>query len=74
MFECALEICDELRQQYTEEMYNYTQLSSLHQQMSVFYDKIMHETRFEPQYFRVAFYGRDFPTFLQDKVALLSND
>ncbi|CAL8078440.1 unnamed protein product [Orchesella dallaii] len=67
MFECALEICDELRQQYSEEMYNYAQLPSLLQKMATFYDRILKETRFEPNYFRVAFYGKEFPSFLQDK-------
>lgn len=67
MFECAIEMCDELRQQYAEEMYNYAQLPNLLQKMATLYDKILREARFEPQYFRVAFYGKDFPTFLQDK-------
>lgn len=70
MYECAIEMCDELRQQYAEEMFNYSQLPNLLQKMATYYDKILKEARFAPQYFRVAFYGRDFPSFLQDKVTI----
>ena len=68
MWECAIEICDELRQQYSEEMYNYSQLPQLLKRMAQMYEKILKEVRFEPEYFRVAFFGRGFPSFLQDRV------
>jgi dedicator of cytokinesis protein 1 len=68
MWECAIEICDELRQQYSEEMYNYSQLPQLLKRMATLYEKILKDVRFEPEYFRVAFFGRGFPSFLQDKV------
>ncbi|XP_021951267.1 dedicator of cytokinesis protein 2 isoform X4 [Folsomia candida] len=67
MWECALEVCDELRQQY-EDTYNYVRLPKLHRQVADFYDKILDDPRFKPEYFRVAFYGGGFPSFLQDKV------
>ncbi|CAG7727806.1 unnamed protein product [Allacma fusca] len=67
MWECALEICDELRQQYAEESYNYTQLPVLLRDMATFYEEIMQKNRLNPSYFRVAFYGRGFPSFLQQK-------
>jgi len=67
MWECALEVCDELRQQY-EESYVYSKLPRLHQNIATLYDKILKEARYEPEYFRVAFYGTGFPSFLQDKV------
>jgi hypothetical protein len=70
MWECALEVCDELRQQY-EDAYNYGKLPKLHRQVADFYDKIMDQTRYPPTYFRVAFYGCGFPSFLQDKVCFL---
>ena len=37
--------------------------------MSKLYDKILQEIRPVPGYFRVAFYGRGFPAFLQNKVS-----
>ena len=36
--------------------------------MSRLYDNILQEVRPVPAYFRVAFYGRGFPAFLQNKV------
>ena len=33
-----------------------------------FYENVMTRLRAEPEYFRVAFYGRSFPKFLQNKV------
>ena len=73
MWECALEVCDELKQQYAEESYNYCQLPSLLRQMATFYEEIMKKNRLDPTYFRVAFYGRGFPSFLQDKVGIPPN-
>lgn len=68
MWECALEVCKELAKQYEEEVYDYTQLSALLKQMAHFYENIMKQLRAEPEYFRVAYYGRGFPPFLQNKV------
>nr|CAD7263934.1 unnamed protein product [Timema shepardi] len=68
MWECALTVCKELVTQYEEEIFDYIQLSSLLKRMSQFYDSIMKQIRPEPEYFRVAFYGRGFPAFLQNKV------
>jgi dedicator of cytokinesis protein 1 len=67
MWECALEICDELRSQYADETYNYALLSPLLQRMSSFYNSILKGVRCDPEYFRVAFFGTEFPAFLQDK-------
>jgi dedicator of cytokinesis protein 1 len=67
MWECALEVCEEIRQQH-EETYNYSKLPKLHRQIADFYDRILDEPRFKAEYFRVAFYGGGFPSFLQDKV------
>ncbi|XP_063232451.1 dedicator of cytokinesis protein 1 isoform X3 [Bacillus rossius redtenbacheri] len=68
MWECALSVCQELMEQYKEETFDYIQLSALHKRMSQFYDNIMKQIRPKPEYFRVAFYGRGFPPFLQNKV------
>ncbi|XP_075232677.1 dedicator of cytokinesis protein myoblast city [Lycorma delicatula] len=67
MWECALSVCKELARQYEEEIFDYYQLSKLFRRMSTFYDNIMQQQRPEPEYFRVAFYGRGFPAFLQNK-------
>nr|CAD7428799.1 unnamed protein product [Timema monikensis] len=63
MWECALTVCKELVTQYEEEIFDYIQLSSLLKRMSQFYDSIMKQIRPEPEYFRVAFYGRGFPAY-----------
>ncbi|GFG33105.1 hypothetical protein Cfor_10663, partial [Coptotermes formosanus] len=68
MWECALAVCKELVTQYEEEVFDYMQLSCLLKKMSQFYDNIMKQIRPEPEYFRVAYYGRGFPAFLQNKV------
>lgn len=68
MWECALNICKELIVVYEEDTFDYHQLSSVHKRMSQFYDSIMTQVRPEPEYFRVAYYGRGFPAFLQNKV------
>lgn len=68
MFECALEKCQELVKQYEEETFDYEQLSRLHNTMAKFYDEIMKSLRPPSEYFRVGYYGRGFPAFLQNKV------
>lgn len=70
MWECALGICKELIKQYEEETFDYTQLSLLLMRMAKFYDSIVKQLRPEPEYFRVAYYGRGHPSFLQNKVRL----
>ncbi|XP_039295839.1 dedicator of cytokinesis protein 1 [Nilaparvata lugens] len=67
-WECALTICKELVKQYEEEIFDYHLLSELLRRMSSFYDSIMKQLRPEPEYFRVGYYGRGFPPFLQNKV------
>lgn len=68
MWECALEKCQELAKQYEEETFDYEHLSKLHSQMAEFYRSIMQTDRPKPEYFRVGYYGRGFPQFLQNKV------
>jgi dedicator of cytokinesis protein 1 len=68
MWECALEVCKELVLQYEKETFDYIQLSALHKKMAIFYSNIIDQMRAEPEYFRVGFYGRGFPAFLQNKV------
>lgn len=70
MWECALQVCQELAKQYEEETFDYEALSELHRKMASFYDNILKQIRPEPEYFRVAYYGRGFPVFLQNKVVI----
>lgn len=67
MWECALDLCKELAQQYEFEVYDYLSLSKVHNQMSEFYSKILKEMRHDPEYFRVSFYGLGFPELLRNK-------
>jgi dedicator of cytokinesis protein 1 len=57
-----------LATQYEEVTFEYPKLAELLSTMSKFYNNIMTELRPQPEYFRVAFYGRGFPAFLQNKV------
>jgi len=68
MWECALAVCKELVSQYEEETFDYLQLSVLLIRMAKFYDCIVKQLRPEPEYFRVAYYGKGHPAFLQNKV------
>jgi len=68
MWECALTVCKELVSQYEEETFDYLQLSVLLRRMAKFYDCIVKQLRPEPEYFRVAYFGRGHPIFLQNKV------
>lgn len=68
LWEAGLMLSKELLTQYENETFDYGQLSTLHARMATFYDNIMRHLRPEPEYFRVAYYGRSFPAFLQNKV------
>lgn len=68
MWEYAIEKCKELARQYEQETFEYERLSELHRRLADFYDNIMKHARPEPEYFRVGYYGKGFPQFLQNKV------
>lgn len=70
MWEDALVLCKELVKHYEEVIIDYVKLSDLLDRMAGFYRNIMkpQNLRPEPEYFRVAYYGRGFPAFLQNKV------
>uniref|UniRef100_A0A182ID12 Signaling protein n=1 Tax=Anopheles arabiensis TaxID=7173 RepID=A0A182ID12_ANOAR len=67
MWECAIDLCKELAQQYENEVYDYLSLSELYKKMSQFYENILRTTRYESIYYRVTFYGAGFPEFLRNK-------
>lgn len=68
LWEAGITLSKELLAQYENETFDYAQLSSLHARIATFYENIMRQLRPEPEYFRVAYYGRNFPAFLQNKV------
>ncbi|KAG8178683.1 hypothetical protein JTE90_011611 [Oedothorax gibbosus] len=68
LWETGLALCKELATQYENEVFDYIQLSTLLKRMAEFYDSIMKQVRPEPEYFRVAYFGRGFPPFLQNRV------
>ncbi|ETN61959.1 dedicator of cytokinesis protein 1 [Anopheles darlingi] len=67
MWECAIELCKELAQQYENEVYDYLSLSELYKRMSTFYENILRTTRYESIYYRVTFFGLGFPEFLRNR-------
>ena len=68
MWEHALDQSRQLARQYEDEIIDYYAMADLRKQEAEFYEDIMTRLRPEPEYFRVAFYGRSFPKFLQNKV------
>ena len=68
MWERALSLCKQLAAEYEEQTFEYGKLEELHHRMAGYYKSIMTEIRPDPEYFRVAFFGRGFPAFLQNKV------
>ncbi|XP_030369556.1 dedicator of cytokinesis protein 1 isoform X2 [Scaptodrosophila lebanonensis] len=67
-WECAIDMCKVLTEQYENEIYDYIKLAKLLKTMAEFYEKILKELRHTSEYFRVCFYGRGFPRLLQNKV------
>ncbi|XP_048584524.1 dedicator of cytokinesis protein 1 isoform X2 [Nematostella vectensis] len=67
-WEEAISMCKQLSKQYEEQTFDYIKLSHILNKQAKFYDNIITQVRGEPEYFRVAFYGKGFPTFLRDKV------
>lgn len=74
MWECAVTVCEELAEHYKSQTFEYTKLSTLLQRMSNFYDNVLNKLRTEPKYFRIAYYGRGFPFYLQNKVFIYRGD
>ncbi|XP_075145511.1 dedicator of cytokinesis protein myoblast city isoform X3 [Haematobia irritans] len=68
MWECAIDMCKVLAQQYENEIFDYIKLAELLKKMALFFEKILKEMRHTSEYFRVCFYGKGFPRFLQNKM------
>lgn len=72
MWEYAVDVCKELVKQYEEQhTYDLKRLSSLLRDMAGFYDNILCIKRPDPEYFRIGYFGRGFPSFLQNQVTNL---
>ena len=72
MWEKALQLCKELLIRHEEVTFDYQRLAQLHEQIARFYNQIItpnsQNIRPIPEYFRVAYWGRGFPAFLQNKI------
>ncbi|CAG2177256.1 unnamed protein product, partial [Oppiella nova] len=66
-WEEGVNMCKELAPVY-ERQYALDKLSQVLKRHSAFLDKILTKLRPENEYFRVGFYGLDFPSFLQNRV------
>lgn len=67
-WEYAIKLCKGLAVQYEEQTFDFIQLSLILIKQAKFYDNIIKVVRGDPEYFKVAFYGLGFPTFLRNKV------
>lgn len=65
-WEEGIKVCKELQRVY-ECSYKYSKLSLMLKCNADFLDKILTQHRSDNEYFRVSFYGLDFPSFLQVK-------
>lgn len=68
MWECAISACKELVVLYESLTYHYMKMKMLLQCMSKFYENIMKKQRNEPIYYQIAYYGRGFQPYLQNKI------
>ncbi|CAB3995598.1 dedicator of cytokinesis 1-like, partial [Paramuricea clavata] len=67
LWESAIRICKTLIHEYEMEVFDFIKLSEMLQLQATFYENIITTHRVEPIYFRVGFYGKTFPSFLQNK-------
>ncbi|XP_053947178.1 dedicator of cytokinesis protein 1 [Anastrepha ludens] len=74
MYECAIDMCKVLAQEYENEIYDYLKLAKLLTKMAQFFEKILNELRHTSEYFRVCFYGLGFPRFLQNKAFIFRGE
>lgn len=67
-WEISVDICRELAQQYEYCSVNYVRLAEVLNYQAKLYQKIATEERTFPAYFRVAYYGQEWPASLQGKM------
>ncbi|KAJ8317295.1 hypothetical protein KUTeg_005199 [Tegillarca granosa] len=68
MWEKGIQLCKELVNLYETELFDYERLSFVLKRQADLYSCIIKELRPDPEYFRVGYYGRGFPEFLQNIV------
>lgn len=69
-WEEGIKVCKELQAVY-ESGFKYSKLSALLKRNAQLLDKIITQHRPDNEYFRVSFYGLDFPSFLQVGLEIL---
>lgn len=67
-WEISVDICRELAQQYEYRSVDYVRLAEVLQHQAKLYQMIASEERAFSAYFRVAYYGQQWPASLQDKM------
>ncbi|XP_021375284.1 dedicator of cytokinesis protein 1-like isoform X4 [Mizuhopecten yessoensis] len=68
MWEKGILLCKELVHLYESELFDYERLSVILRRQADLYSCIIKELRADPEYFRVGYFGRGFPAFVQNKV------
>eukprot|EP00095_Tigriopus_kingsejongensis_P008592 maker-scaffold1083_size63694-snap-gene-0.15 protein:Tk08592 transcript:maker-scaffold1083_size63694-snap-gene-0.15-mRNA-1 annotation:"dedicator of cytokinesis protein 3 isoform x2" len=70
-WEHAIPMCKELAMVYEAKVFNYRRLGEILKRQAGFFEKIISSSeqnlRLCPEYFRVGFYGNNFPPFLKNK-------
>lgn len=66
-YEEAIQLIKEM-EAFFEKHFEYHKLSNLIKKKAIFYDNILTQFRFEPEYFRVGFFGYGFPLFLRNRI------
>lgn len=66
-WEICIQICKELAQQYETTTFDYIKLSEITIKQAGFVESIAKKERYFPEYFRVGFYGRGFPTTVRNQ-------
>ena len=68
-WEFAIPLCKELANLYEKKVFDYAKLSGILRKEANLFEKVISSNedglRFEPEYFRVGFYGQGFPLFLR---------
>lgn len=67
-WEKGIPLIKELAVFYESQLFDYSALSTILKTEAKFYDNILIQLRPEPEYFRVGFYGLNFPLFVRNKL------
>ena len=71
-WESAIPLCKELSDLYEKRVFDYAKLSGILCKQASLFEKVIScnedGLRFDPEYFRVGFYGQGFPLFLRVRI------